>query len=176
MTVQRNVPRFCTRSICGWSLFQPLGLVFSHSKEHNSYILCWFLASPWKNDVVSHTVSEWNTGSILHISVDICMAITPKSTHNYSSTPIRTKLMASHWVAPVSSLQHVACWITRVSNSLWLHGSGGIMLKRFRDTWHLMIWIESPGIIYHGWCYHHKIAWHFRYVRRRVIYYYNNVI
>ena len=26
MTVQRNVPRFCTRSIRGWNLFQPLGL------------------------------------------------------------------------------------------------------------------------------------------------------
>ena len=26
MTVQRNVPRFYTRSICGWNLFQPLGL------------------------------------------------------------------------------------------------------------------------------------------------------
>ena len=26
MTVQRNVPRFCRRSICGWNLFQPLGL------------------------------------------------------------------------------------------------------------------------------------------------------
>ena len=26
MTVQRNVPRFCTGSICGWNLFQPLGL------------------------------------------------------------------------------------------------------------------------------------------------------
>ena len=26
MTVQRNVSRFCTRSICGWNLFQPLGL------------------------------------------------------------------------------------------------------------------------------------------------------
>ena len=25
--VLRNVPRFCTRSICGWNLFQPLGLV-----------------------------------------------------------------------------------------------------------------------------------------------------
>ena len=26
MTVQRNVPRFCTGSICGWNLFQELGL------------------------------------------------------------------------------------------------------------------------------------------------------
>ena len=26
MTVQRNVQRFCTGSICGWNLFQPLGL------------------------------------------------------------------------------------------------------------------------------------------------------
>ena len=26
MTVQRNVPRFCTRSICGWNLFKLLGL------------------------------------------------------------------------------------------------------------------------------------------------------
>ena len=26
MTVQENVPRFCTRSICGWDLFQPMGL------------------------------------------------------------------------------------------------------------------------------------------------------
>ena len=26
MTVQKNVPRLCTRSICGWNLFQPLGL------------------------------------------------------------------------------------------------------------------------------------------------------
>ena len=26
ITVQRNVPRFCTRPICGWNLFQPLGL------------------------------------------------------------------------------------------------------------------------------------------------------
>ena len=29
MTVQRNVPRFCTGSICGWNLFQPLGPVCS---------------------------------------------------------------------------------------------------------------------------------------------------
>ena len=27
MTVQRNVPRFFMRSICGWNLFQPLGLL-----------------------------------------------------------------------------------------------------------------------------------------------------
>ena len=27
MTVQRNVPRFCIGSICGWNLFQPLGHV-----------------------------------------------------------------------------------------------------------------------------------------------------
>ena len=26
MTVQRNDPRFCTGSICGWNLFHPLGL------------------------------------------------------------------------------------------------------------------------------------------------------
>ena len=26
MTVKINVPRFCTLSICGWNLFQPLGL------------------------------------------------------------------------------------------------------------------------------------------------------
>ena len=26
MTAQRNIPRFCTRTICGWSLFHPLGL------------------------------------------------------------------------------------------------------------------------------------------------------
>ena len=26
MTVQRNVPRFCIGSSCGWNLFQPLGL------------------------------------------------------------------------------------------------------------------------------------------------------
>ena len=29
MTVQRNVPRFCTRSICGWSLFRPLWLIWN---------------------------------------------------------------------------------------------------------------------------------------------------
>ena len=28
MTAQRNVPRFCTLSICGWNLFQPPGLGF----------------------------------------------------------------------------------------------------------------------------------------------------
>ena len=27
MTVQRNASRFCMGSICGWNLFQPLGLV-----------------------------------------------------------------------------------------------------------------------------------------------------
>ena len=27
-TVQRNVPRICTRSICGWNLFQPLRLMW----------------------------------------------------------------------------------------------------------------------------------------------------
>ena len=26
MTVERNIPRICTRSICGWNLFQPMGL------------------------------------------------------------------------------------------------------------------------------------------------------
>ena len=31
MTVQRNVPRFCTRSICGWNLFQPLGLPLQYN-------------------------------------------------------------------------------------------------------------------------------------------------
>ena len=34
MTVQRNVPRFCTRSICGWNLFQPLGLPVSWIKAN----------------------------------------------------------------------------------------------------------------------------------------------
>ena len=29
MTVQRHVPRFCTRSICGWNLFQPLDWGYS---------------------------------------------------------------------------------------------------------------------------------------------------
>ena len=36
MTVQRNVSRFCTRSIYGWNLFLPLGLT---SNQH------WFRAS-----------------------------------------------------------------------------------------------------------------------------------
>ena len=30
-SVQRNIPRFCTRSICGWNLFQPLGLPWAQS-------------------------------------------------------------------------------------------------------------------------------------------------
>ena len=30
MTFQRNVPRFCTRSICGWNLFQQLELRLAH--------------------------------------------------------------------------------------------------------------------------------------------------
>ena len=30
MAIQRNIPRFCTRSICGLNLFQPLGLALMH--------------------------------------------------------------------------------------------------------------------------------------------------
>ena len=36
MTVQRNVPRFCTRSICVWNLFQPLGLGTPHVRLYCS--------------------------------------------------------------------------------------------------------------------------------------------
>ena len=33
MSVQINVPRFCTGSICGWNLFQPLGLGYNYILE-----------------------------------------------------------------------------------------------------------------------------------------------
>ena len=39
MTVQRNIPRFCTRSICGWNLFQQLGL---HRTRVHLYVLKYF--------------------------------------------------------------------------------------------------------------------------------------
>ena len=39
MTVQRNVPRFCTRSICGWNLFQPLGLFQPLTLVYSLYTL-----------------------------------------------------------------------------------------------------------------------------------------
>ena len=46
ITVQRYVPWFCTRSICGWNLFQPLGLLWTvnfkalHCKDFASVATC----------------------------------------------------------------------------------------------------------------------------------------
>ena len=68
MTVQRNVPRFCTGSICGWNLFQPLhGLLYlellysaSTDIQDNSCLLCkmklankmkWIELAVWKENI-----------------------------------------------------------------------------------------------------------------------------
>ena len=48
VTVQRNVPRFCTRSICGWNLFQPLGL----------YTRCVY-GGGWYSNLTGHLVNDY---------------------------------------------------------------------------------------------------------------------
>ena len=40
MTLQRNVPRFCTRSICVWNLFQPQGLAMRYRDDTSLSVLC----------------------------------------------------------------------------------------------------------------------------------------
>ena len=51
MTVQINVPRFCTRSICGWNLFQPLGLLDYNTVEtrKSDHLWDWLKVVPFWN-------------------------------------------------------------------------------------------------------------------------------
>ena len=40
MTVQRNVPQFCTGSICGWNLFLLLGQMYAYKEIiHNETLI-----------------------------------------------------------------------------------------------------------------------------------------
>ena len=58
MTVQRNVARFCTPSISGWNLFQPLELYTVVCKQTEITLLLYFVCSP-NAPLTAHCSSYW---------------------------------------------------------------------------------------------------------------------